>query len=146
MPLEDCSALERSALGHAFWAAWANHKAVTDTGAHGHRHHAYGAPAIYFQSILDIEPFLFQPIEQKGGVRIHDLFRLVDSRHGALVCSPAHPLWLRHEVPDATVRPELAPQLECAPQGPIMSGFALAGIGEPVGPARREGEGAPLGR
>src|ERR1700677_4287833 len=95
-----------------------------------------------FSTILDIEPRLFQPIEQKSGVGLHGLFRLVDSRRGAVISPPTHPLRLCYVISDPALSPELASQLECAPQGPIMSGFALAGIGEPVGPARREGEGA----
>ena len=44
-----------------------------------------------FSPILDIAPRLFQPIEQKGGVGLHGLFRLVDSRRGAVVSPPTHP-------------------------------------------------------
>jgi hypothetical protein len=100
------------------------------------------ADAIYFRSILDIEPRLFQPIKQKGGVCFHNLFRLVDSRHGALEGRPAHPLGFGDVVADAALRSKLAPELESTPQSPFMGRFALAGVCEPVSLARCEGEGA----
>jgi hypothetical protein len=93
-----------------------------------------------FSTTLDIEPRLFQPIEQKGGVGLHDLFRLVDFGHGALEGLPAHPLGLCDVIADAILCPKLATKLESASQSPFMGGFALAGICEPVGPARRERE------
>jgi hypothetical protein len=67
---------------------------------------------IYFPSILDIEPFLFQPIKQKNGVGLHGLFRLVDSRRGAVISPPTHPLRLCYVISDPALRPELAPKLE----------------------------------
>jgi hypothetical protein len=79
-----------------------------------------GVAFIYFPSILDIEPRLFQPIEQKSGVRVHDLFRPVDFGHGALKGSPAHPLWLFDVITDTAIRPELSAQLESTPQSPVM--------------------------
>jgi hypothetical protein len=56
-----------------------------------------------FSTILDIETRLFQPMEHKGGVSFHGLFRLVDSRHGALVGSPAHPLGFFDVIADAAL-------------------------------------------
>jgi hypothetical protein len=44
-----------------------------------------------FSTILEIDPRLFHPIEQKSGVRFHDRFHLVDSRQGAFEGSPTHP-------------------------------------------------------
>jgi hypothetical protein len=41
------------------------------------------------QGLSTIPSVPFQPVEQKSGVRIHDLFHLVDSRHDALKGSPA---------------------------------------------------------
>ena len=60
-----------------------------------------------------------QPIEQESLVRIHDLFRLVDSRHHALEGSPAHPLGFSHVIADPALRAELAPKLESTAQGSI---------------------------
>jgi hypothetical protein len=75
-------------------------------------------------------------------MRVDDLLEGEDFLELPIVSSPAHPLWFCHVIADSAFRSKPPPQLEGAPQGPIMSGFALAGIGEPVGPARREGEGA----
>jgi hypothetical protein len=76
-----------------------------------------------------------QPIVQEKGVRIHDLFGLVDSRHHALEGSPAHPLWFYHVIADPTLCAELAPELESTAQSSLMGRFTLAGVREPVGPA-----------
>jgi hypothetical protein len=89
-------------------------------------------PSSLFPSILDIEALLFQPIEQKNGVRIHDPFHPVDSGHGSLIGSPTHPLWFGDVITDTAVRAEFGAQLESTPQSSVMGGFALAGVCEPV--------------
>ena len=75
-------------------------------------------------------------------MRVDDLLGGADFRELPVVGSPAHPLRLRNVVADAAVRSKLAPQLEGAPQRPVMSRFALALVGEPIRLGRREGEGA----
>ena len=57
-----------------------------------------------FSPIFDIEPRLFQPIEQKGGMDLHGPFRLVDSRRGAVISPPTHPLRLCYVIADAAIR------------------------------------------
>jgi len=94
-----------------------------------------------FSTILDIEPRLFQPIEQKSGMGLHGLFRPIDSRHSSVISSPTHPLGFCHVIADAACPSELASQLESASQGPVIGGFALAGVCEPVSLARGEHEG-----
>ena len=75
-------------------------------------------------------------------MRVDDLLGGEDFIEPPIVGAQAHPFRLGDIIADAAVRPELAPQLEGAPKRPVVSGFALRSIGEPVGLARREGEGA----
>jgi hypothetical protein len=55
----------------------------------------------------------------------------------SVVGRPAHPFRLGYIVAYAAISPELAPQLEGATQRPIVRGFALRAIGEPVRLAQR---------
>jgi hypothetical protein len=58
----------------------------------------------------------------------------------AFVGWPPHPFRFGDEVADASLRPELTPQLESPPRGPIMGLFALGCVSELVSLARGEGE------
>src|SRR5208337_3716733 len=73
---------------------------------------------------------------------VNDLFGGGDFLELAFVGRPAHPLRLGDVIADAFIRSELSPKLESAAQRPVMSHFALALVGEAIGLARREGEGA----
>src|SRR5271166_1503127 len=81
-------------------------------------------------------------LDEPQQMRVDDFLGGEDFLELPVVGSPAHPLWLGDIVADAAVRPELASQLEGAPQRPVMSRFALAAVGKPIRLARREGEGA----
>ncbi len=64
---------------------------------------------------------------------VDDLLGGEDFLELSIVGRPAHPLRLGNVVTDSAVRPELAPQLEGAPQRPVVRGFTLRAIGKPVG-------------
>src|SRR5208337_2857090 len=95
------------------------------------------------RSIMPTQTAIEFPDERQQ-MSVYDLFGGGDFLELAFVGWPAHPLRLGDEVPDATIRPEFAPQLESPPQRSVVRGFALRAIGEPLGLvlARREGEGA----
>src|SRR5271165_3092420 len=79
-------------------------------------------------------------LDEPQQMRVDDFLRGEDFLELPVVGWPAHPLRLGDIVADAAVRPELSSQLEGAPQRPVVRGFALRAIGEPVSLARREAE------
>jgi hypothetical protein len=72
-------------------------------------------------------------------VGLHGLFRLVDSRRGAVISPPTHPLRLCYVISDPALSPELAPQLESTPQSPVFNpsaGLAAARMAIAIAAAR----------
>ena len=65
-------------------------------------------------------------------MRVDDFLGGEDFIELPIVSAQAHPFRLGDIVADATVRPKLAPQLEGAPQRPVVRGFTLRAIGKPV--------------
>ena len=68
---------------------------------------------------------------------VDDLLEGSDFFELTVIGRPAHPFRLGYIVAYAAISPELAPQLEGATQRPIVRGFALRAIGEPVRLAQR---------
>jgi hypothetical protein len=71
-------------------------------------------------------------VEKGRQLGVDDLLGTGDFLKLTVVGWPAHPFWFGDVVANATIRSELAPQLESTAQGSIVRRSALAVVGEPV--------------